>query len=102
MVGDRRPEQVIRDVRVLARPGVEVVEAEVAGLDLSHARVDTTRGPIAYDYLVIALGAELAPDAVPGLAEAAHTFYTWEGSVRLRDALQTFPEAGGRIAVVVT
>jgi len=102
MVGDRRPEQVVRDLRTLARRGVEVLEAEVSGLDLAGGRVETTRGPVSYDYLVVALGAELAPEALPGLAEAAHTFYTWEGSVRLRDALRAFPETGGHIAVVVT
>lgn len=101
MVGDRRPEQVVRDLRTLARRGVEVLEAEVVGLDLGRGRVETTRGPVGYDYLVVALGAELAPEALPGLAEAAHTFYTWEGSVRLRDALRAFPNTGGRIAVAV-
>jgi len=102
VVGDRRPEQVVRDLRTLVRTGVEVMDAEVVGLDPARGRVETTRGPVNYDYLVVALGAELAPDAVPGLAETAHTFYTWEGSVRLRDALRTFPVTGGRIAVVVT
>ncbi len=102
MVGDRQPEQVIRDLRTLARRGVEVVEAEVVGLDLAGGRVETVRGPVNYDYLVVALGAELAPEALPGLAETAHTFYTWEGSVRLRDALRAFPETRGNVAVVVT
>jgi sulfide:quinone oxidoreductase len=55
---------------------------------------------IVYDYLVIALGAELAMDAIPGLAESAHTFYTFEGSQLLRDALRTFE--GGSVAVVVS
>lgn len=102
MVGDRQPEQVVRDLRTLARRGVEVVEAEVVGLDLAGGRAETTRGPVNYDYLVVALGAELAPEALPGLAEAAHTFYTWEGTVRLRDALRAFPEMGGHVAVAVT
>jgi len=78
------------------------VEAEVLGLDVTAGRVETSRGPVSYDYLVVALGAELAPEALPGLAEATHTFYTWEGAVRLRDALRVFPETGGRVAVVVT
>lgn len=33
----------------------------------------------------------------PGLSEAAHTFYTLEGAVRLRDALKDF--RGGRIVL---
>ena len=31
-----------------------------------------------YDYLIAALGAELAPEAIPGLAETAHTYYKLE------------------------
>ena len=52
-----------------------------------------------YDYLIVALGAGLAPEAIPGLAEGAQTFYTFEGAAKLHDALQGF--AGGRIGVVV-
>jgi sulfide:quinone oxidoreductase len=54
---------------------------------------------LTYDYLVVALGAELAPETIPGLAEGGHTFYTFEGAAKLRDALKDFP--GGKIAVVV-
>jgi sulfide:quinone oxidoreductase len=53
-----------------------------------------------YDYLVIALGADLKPDAIPGLRQGAYTFYTLEGTVALRDALRAFK--GGTVAVVVS
>jgi len=100
ITGDRRPEQITRDVRQLARPGVEVVLAEAQSIDLPNRRVITTAQTLAYDTLIIALGAELAPEAIPGLAEAAHTFYTFDGAARLRDALQEF--RGGTVAVVVS
>ena len=57
-------------------------------------------GELPFDYLVIALGAELAPQAVPGLAEASHSFYDVESARRLRAALPDFQ--GGSIAVVVS
>ncbi|MFZ1710998.1 MAG: FAD-dependent oxidoreductase, partial [Anaerolineae bacterium] len=82
MTGDRRPEQITRDVRQLARPGVEVVLAEAQSIDLPNRRVVTTAQTLAYDTLIIALGAELAPEAIPGLTEAAHTFYTFDGAAR--------------------
>ncbi len=100
MTGDRLPQQVTRDVRDLLRPGVEVVNAEIRGIDLANRRVDVGRERLEYDYLIVALGAELAPDAIPGLASAAHTFYTLDGSSRLRTALDGF--AGGTVAVVVS
>ena len=100
MTGDRRPEQITRDVRQLARPGVEVMLAEAQSIDLPNRRVVTTAQTLAYDTLIIALGAELAPEAIPGLAAAAHTFYTFDGAAKLRGALREF--GGGTVAVVVS
>ena len=100
MTGDRQPEQITREVRQLVRPGVEVVLAEAQSIDLPNRRVTTTTQTLTYDYLIIALGAELAPEAIPGLPEASSTFYTFDGATKLRDALRAFK--GGTIAVVVS
>ncbi len=100
MTGTRQPEQITRDVRQLARPGVEVVLAEAQSIDLPNRRVITTVQTLAYDTLIVALGAELAPEAIPGLPEAAHTFYTFDGATKLRDMLREF--SGGTVAVVVS
>ena len=100
MTGDRKPEQITCPVRQLVRPGVEVMQAEARGIDLRARHIETTEDGVTYDYLVIALGAELAPEVIPGLADAAHTFYTFDGAKKLRDALQAF--AGGTVAVVVS
>lgn len=100
MTGDRRPAQITRDVRHLLRPGVELMEAEVRAIDLARSQVETSAQPLTYDYLVVALGAELAPTIIPGLAENTHTFYTFDGAGRTRDALRGF--GGGTIAVVVS
>lgn len=100
MTGDRRPEQISREVGQLVRPGVEVLLAEAQTVDRKDRSVTTSAGTLRYDYLIVALGAELAPEAIPGLAEAAHTFFTFEGAAKLRDALQVF--TGGTVAVVVS
>ncbi|MCC6343604.1 MAG: NAD(P)/FAD-dependent oxidoreductase [Bryobacterales bacterium] len=100
MTGDREPGQICRPLAGLLRRGVELVHAEVTGIDTSRRKVRTSAAEIAYDHLIVALGASLAPDAMPGLAEASHTFFTLEGSARLRDALRSF--SGGRIAIVVS
>ncbi len=100
MTGDRRTEQISRDLRQLVRPGIEVILAEVQAIDPNSRTVQTSDRPIHYDYLIIALGAELAPEIIPGLAEGSHTFYTLEGAEKLRHALQDF--GGGKVAVVVS
>ena len=100
MTGDRKPDQIRRPLAGLLRHGVEVLQAEVTGIDPALRKVRTGADEIAYDYLVVALGADLAPDAIPGLAAASHRLlFTFDGAARLRDALKAF--SGGRIAVVV-
>jgi len=99
MTGDRRPEQISREVRQLVHKGVELLHGEARGIDLAAHRVETSTGSVTYDFLVVALGAELAPDSIPGLAESAQTFYTCDGAAKLRTALQNF--GGGKIAIVV-
>ena len=99
MTGDRRPEQISRDVRQLVHNGVELLHGEAQSIDLAKHRVETSAGSVAYDFLVVALGAELAPDSVPGLAESAQTFYTFDGAAKLRIALRDF--SAGKIAIVV-
>ena len=76
MTGDRRPKQISRDVQLLVQKGVELLHGEARGIDLAAHRVETSIGSVTYDFLVVALGAELAPDTAPGLAESAQTFYT--------------------------
>jgi sulfide:quinone oxidoreductase len=100
MTGYREPRQVTCDVRELVRPGVEVVQGIVRTIDVAKRQAHLDRESITYDYLVVAVGTELAPDAIPGLALGAHTFYTLEGAVRLRAALEEV--AGGTVAVVVS
>jgi sulfide:quinone oxidoreductase len=100
MTGHRRPAQIIRDLRTLVPRRVEIVQAEVQSIDWANRRVETEGRAVSYDHLVIALGAELAPEAIPGLTEAAHTFYTLDGTERLQGALRDFD--GGTVAVVVS
>ncbi|MBI4393071.1 MAG: NAD(P)/FAD-dependent oxidoreductase [Euryarchaeota archaeon] len=99
MTGDREPARLSRDLRVLERRGIRVVVAEVEGIDLAQKEVRTTGETLRYDHLVVSLGAELASETVPGLAEAGETFYTLPGATRLRDKLRAFK--GGRLVVLV-
>lgn len=100
MTGDRKPEQITCDVHRLLRSGIEVVLSEVHAIDVANRTVQAGGQRLTYDYLVIALGATLAPEAIPGLSEGGHTYYTLDGAVGLRDALSNF--RGGNVAVVVS
>ncbi|MBE7519548.1 MAG: NAD(P)/FAD-dependent oxidoreductase [Thermoflexaceae bacterium] len=99
MTGDRRPGAITRGYAKLARRGIEVRHCEVTGIDPENSRVETSEGPIAFDYLVVSLGAVPAPEGMPGMEEHAHHPYDLEHAERLRDALAGF--GGGRVAVAI-
>jgi sulfide:quinone oxidoreductase len=99
MLGERTPEQISRPVADLLERGVRLVPGDVQGLDPARGAVATDRGEFRGDFLVLALGADLDLAGVPGLPEAAHSFYTVEGALRLRAALEGF--GGGDVAIVI-
>jgi sulfide:quinone oxidoreductase len=53
-----------------------------------------------YDFLVIALGADLAPEKIKGWDDSIHTFYTYEGAAKLHETLENF--SGGKVALVIS
>lgn len=98
MTGGRTLEGISRPLAPLKRKGIEVVKGEIERIDVTQREVTVSGEKLSSDYLVIALGAELAPEAVPGLPAAGHSFYTVAGAEALRDALGAF--TGGRLVVL--
>lgn len=84
----------------LVKPGVRFMQSTVRAIDPHAKRVVTDAGVFDADILVVALGADLRPDATPGLVEGGHEFYTEAGAFALRDVLAGFQ--GGRVIVGVT
>jgi sulfide:quinone oxidoreductase len=100
MLGERSAEQISRARSEMLAPGVKLSISRAKRLNIQRRTVETeSGGSLTWDYLVIALGAELDMAAVPGLAEAATTFYTTEGALGLKKRLDHF--TGGDIAVLV-
>jgi sulfide:quinone oxidoreductase len=100
MAGDRRRAQVTHDLADLVHRGIELVRAEVTAIDPERRAIVAGAREVRYDALVVALGAELAPQALPGYAEAAQNFFDLDGAARFADALRSFP--GGRAVVAVS
>ena len=94
------PRNLVRPVRDLLHPVVRFVHDRAQRVDADSRTVLTQGGvSLPYDYLVIATGSRISPEEVPGLADDAHWFYTLEGAVKLREALQDL--RGGRVAISV-
>lgn len=100
MVGLRRPGQFSRPLSRLERRGIEVRRSEVEQIDLENKVVGTSTGGLPYDSLVVALGAELAPEKVTGFEQMASNLYSEEGCARIHEALAAFTE--GVIGILVT
>ena len=98
MTGARRPAQITRPLARLARKGIEVIHGEVERVEPAERRAVVNGRTIAADHVVVALGAEFTPQAVPGMADAGHTFCTLDGAVALREVLAGFQ--GGRVVVL--
>ena len=98
--GRTKPRSLVRDERRLLRKRVNLVLGEAVRIDPEARKVHLADGrALEYDRLIVALGARLVPDELPGYAEAAHHFYTVEAAVKLRDVLARFQ--GGRVVVTV-
>jgi sulfide:quinone oxidoreductase len=97
-LGQAKGHWLTRDERTLLRSGVDLAVEQAVKIRPDDGAVDLERGgSLEWDYLVIATGARLVPDQVPGLTEGSHEFYSLAGAERLAQELQRFE--GGRIKV---
>ncbi len=95
--GYKKPSESYKPIDFLLSPKIEHVRDEITGIRIKDRTVLTRKKTLNYDFLVIATGARLAYDKVPGyLGEAKH-FYDFEHSMELRGILDQFK--GGTIVV---
>ncbi|MDP8889277.1 MAG: NAD(P)/FAD-dependent oxidoreductase [Thermoproteota archaeon] len=99
MTGEKSEQEVTVPKEKVSQKGIKFINTEVNGMDVKNDIARTSQGEFAYNYLVIALGAELAPEKVPGFESTFH-MYTLEDAKKLRDALSSF--RGGSIRLVVS
>jgi sulfide:quinone oxidoreductase len=99
MTGQRTRASISRPLANLEKRGIEVVRGEVEAIDPARRAARVNGRELTGDSLVLALGAELAPETVPGLIEAGINLYTPDGAARLNEARRDF--RAGRIAVLV-
>jgi sulfide:quinone oxidoreductase len=100
MFGRTSPEAVHHPYAGVVKPGVRFVQALVTRIDPVAKVVETNAGDFEADILVIALGADVDPQATPGLLEGGYEFYTPHAAFALREVLANFE--GGRVVVGVT
>jgi sulfide:quinone oxidoreductase len=71
------------------RRDVDFVQGSVAGVDPDAREVQLADGrSVAYDKLVIATGAEMLPEEIPGLSEYAATIWTPQSMLGVRERFE--------------
>lgn len=98
LTGERDPTEIRRPVDRLEKAGIEVRMSEVEEIEPEGPAIRAGGERLDADAVVVALGADLRPDLVPGLEEAGHSLYSVRGVEAFAEALAGF--GGGRLAVV--
>ncbi|MFQ5835103.1 MAG: NAD(P)/FAD-dependent oxidoreductase [bacterium] len=99
LTGKRKVPQICRNLQLLEKKGIQYINAEVRNIDVGNKQVNTSVKNISYDFLVIALGAELAPESIPGLSESGYNLYQLEEIPKLRDSVKNF--TSGTLMILV-
>ncbi|MEA3247005.1 MAG: FAD/NAD(P)-binding oxidoreductase, partial [Gemmatimonadota bacterium] len=97
-VRQREPDGFRRPLNRLRRKGIDFVLGEITRIDAASRTVTVGDRTITADAMIVALGADLAPETIPGLSSVGHDLYTVAGATAIRDALDAF--RGGHIAVL--
>jgi sulfide:quinone oxidoreductase len=99
-MGGERAERLQRPERGLLDKRVSLVVGEIERIDESTQTVFLTDGlRLGYDYLVLATGSRIVPEAIGHFDTEAHHFYTAEAALELRHSLDAF--SAGRIVIAI-
>lgn len=99
MLGKRNKENIQKPLSSLKRKNIEFINDEVVKIEPENKTVRTKNQIFQYDYLIISLGAETAPEKIPGLPQSGFNLYELSGITEIQSALENFTE--GKIAIVV-
>ena len=97
LVGESTLEAGQRPLAALEGQGIRIQQGSITAIDPAARAAEVDGRRMEADALVVALGAELAPEQVPGFSSNAYNVYDPNDLPRTSVALQAF--AGGRVTV---
>lgn len=98
-----KPEEVVQPKKRFIPSGVELILSDIELIEPEASKVTLTKDKkvIHYDHLLIATGTDIHPEEVEGMLDGwrknIFDYYTYEGSMALRDHLKNFN--GGRVVL---
>lgn len=100
MSGQRKKEQIQKPLSILERKGIKFINDNVSGIELNNRTVLVSGAKLAFDYLIVALGANTFPETIPGFQEEALNLYDLSGVEKIRERIKSFNK--GKAVVLVT
>ena len=97
--GTRTFENSIGHLNQLEKKEINFMQDEILSIDLQNKNVKTKQENISYDFLVISLGAVLAPQKIPGLMENGFNLYDHNQLSEIHNKLQNIDS--GKIAISI-
>ena len=97
--GTRTFENSIGSLKELSKKEINFIKDEIVKIDLENKNVKTISQNIQYDYLIISMGAVLAPEKIPGLVENGLNLYDHNDLLEIHDKLQNIES--GIIAISI-
>jgi sulfide:quinone oxidoreductase len=88
IVGQAKIAEVARPLKALEAFGIDVRQASVTAIDPAGPAADVDGERVEADAMLVALGAETNPSAVPGLAEHGIDWYSFDGVARAAEAVR--------------
>ncbi len=98
MLGLRKPEEIQKKLSMLNKKGIEFINSEIKEINILKKYIKSDKGIFNYDYLIIALGAELAPEKIK--SNEGYDLYQLKDVERLRDNLKNFQ--CGKLVIVIS
>ncbi len=83
----------------LSKKNIDFLNEEILRIDLENKNVKTTTKNFSYDFLIIAMGAQLAPQKIPGLIENGMNLYDYKESGSIHNKIKELKS--GNIAISI-
>ncbi|TSA16735.1 MAG: NAD(P)/FAD-dependent oxidoreductase, partial [Nitrosopumilales archaeon] len=97
--GTRDFEYSKKPLQTITKKGIDFINEEIIKINPQNKTVTTKSKELSYDYLIIALGAEFAPEQIPGLSNNGLILYDLKDVPKIRDAIKRIKS--GKIAMAI-
>lgn len=98
--GTRTFENSIGSLNELTKKEINFLKEEVIQIDLQNKNIKTTTKTLAYDFLIIAMGAVLAPEKIPGLSENGMNLYDHNQLTEIHNKLKKMKSGNISISIM--